>query len=99
MPDDLDMRRRRALWRAQHRGTRELDLIIGGYAEQNLATMDVNQLQQFETLLVQQEPQLQRWLLAQEKALDVAPEVSALVDTIRKFHGLDVVPSNEPSAG
>ena len=33
MPDDLEMRRRRAAYRASHRGTKEMDIILGRYAE------------------------------------------------------------------
>ena len=29
MPDDLEMRRRRAAYRASHRGTKEMDIILG----------------------------------------------------------------------
>jgi len=89
MPDDLETRQRRALWRAHHRGTKELDLLIGGYANQHLAGMDADQLTTFETLLVEQEPVLQRWLLAPVCAPDVSQNLMELVVTIRQFHGLD----------
>lgn len=89
MPDDLELRRRRALWRAHHRGTKELDLLIGGYADTHLASMNVEDLTTFEDLLVEQEPVLQRWLLAPLHPDDVAPEIASLVGAIRQFHGLD----------
>ncbi len=89
MPEDLETRRRRALWRARHRGTKELDFLIGGYANSHLATMNAEQLTTFENLLVQQEPVLQGWLLAPGRSDDVAPELSTLVGVIRQFHGLD----------
>ena len=42
MPDnDLAMRRRRALYRATHRGSKELDFLLGRYAEQTVETMSV----------------------------------------------------------
>lgn len=89
MSEDLETRRRRALWRAHHRGTKELDLLIGGYASSYVASMDIEELADFEDLLVRQEPELQRWLLAPQPPKDVAPEVETLVGAIRKFHGLD----------
>ncbi len=99
MPDDLDTRQRRALWRAHHRGTKELDLLIGGYADHRLATMDADQLTTFEVLLVEQEPVLQRWLLAPDCAQDVAQDVSALVASIRQFHGLDDESGDDRNVG
>jgi len=89
MPDDLELRRRRALWRAHHRGTKELDLLIGGYANTHLASMNGEDLTTFECLLVEQEPVLQRWLLAPTHPDDVEPEIAPLVSAIRQFHGLD----------
>lgn len=97
MPEDLDKRRRRALWRAHHRGTKELDLLIGGFATSHISSMDTEQLADFETLLMRQEPELQRWLLSSEPSDDVAPEACDLVAAIRMFHGLD--PSGEHNVG
>ena len=89
MPEDLETRRRRARWRAHHRGTKELDLLIGRYADMHLATMGEPQLTIFEDLLVQQEPVLQRWLLDAELPDDVAPQIRDVVLAIRVLHGLD----------
>ncbi len=38
--DGLEIRRKRALYRANHRGTKELDLILGRYASERLPAMD-----------------------------------------------------------
>jgi antitoxin CptB len=46
-----DPRRKRLLFRAWHRGTREADLILGSFAEQHLAGFDEAQLDRFEALL------------------------------------------------
>ncbi|MGQ0672103.1 MAG: FAD assembly factor SdhE [Hyphomicrobium sp.] len=86
MIDTTESRRRRAAWRAGHRGTKELDLMIGRFAEARLATMDERQLSAFEALLVAEEPDLQRWLLAPDMPTDAA--FSGLVSDIRRFHGL-----------
>lgn len=90
MPEDLDNRRRRAYWRAHHRGTKELDLMIGGYADRYLADMSLDQLTQFERLLDEHEPVLQTWLLAPERPTDVAEPIASMVIAIRDFHGLSV---------
>lgn len=64
--EDLSMRRRRLRYRAWHRGTRELDLIIGPFADAVTDSMDGAELDRFERLLSGEETDLQAWLLGQE---------------------------------
>lgn len=87
MSEDLDTRRRKAAWRANHRGTKELDLLIGGYANAHLATMSEDGLARFEVFLASEEPELQSWLLAPEPARAVAH--ADIINAIRAHHGLD----------
>jgi antitoxin CptB len=85
--DDLDMRRRRAAWRAAHRGTKELDLLVGRYAEARLSGMSGAELARFEDFLAASEPELQAWLLAPLSEAADGP-FADLVAEIRSFHGL-----------
>ena len=51
-PDpSLDLIRRRIRLRAWRRGMREMDLILGGFADARLDTLDGAELAQFEALL------------------------------------------------
>lgn len=86
MSADLDLRRRRAAWRAAHRGTKELDLLVGGYADAHLAKMTEPDLQRFEALLAVTDPDLQRWLL--DPVPEAPTEHAGLVSAMRTFHGL-----------
>ena len=47
----LDERRRRILFRAWRRGMREMDLVMGQFADMNLPTMSEAELDEFERLL------------------------------------------------
>lgn len=85
-PDDLEYRRRRALWRATHRGTRELDLLIGAYAHATLGSMTAVELARFEDFLLQQETELQALLLSPVSARDVP--FADIVNAVRAFHGM-----------
>ncbi|MFQ3595299.1 MAG: succinate dehydrogenase assembly factor 2 [Sphingomonadaceae bacterium] len=58
---DLDVRRKRALWRANHRGTKEADLVIGGFAARHLESMDEPALAWFELLLEEQDVDILAW--------------------------------------
>ncbi|HQZ12044.1 MAG TPA: succinate dehydrogenase assembly factor 2 [Devosia sp.] len=64
--EDLSMRRRRLKYRAAHRGTRELDMLIGVFAEAKADVMDAGELDRLERLLDEGETELQAWLLGQE---------------------------------
>jgi antitoxin CptB len=56
--DGLDSRRKRLLYRAWRRGTRELDLITGRFADAYLAAMSSAELDQFEAILNAPDPDL-----------------------------------------
>ena len=60
---ETELRRRRLLWRAMHRGLRELDLIIGGFAQQRLPAMSERELVEFEAIVATPDSDLQDWLL------------------------------------
>ena len=49
--DDAEIRRKRLLFRCWHRGTQEIDLIFGRFAENSLAGLGTRQLDRFEALL------------------------------------------------
>src|SRR5258706_6916864 len=56
--DGLDPRRRRLLFRSWHRGTREMDLILGRFAERHLAVLDRARLARYPRLLENTHPHL-----------------------------------------
>lgn len=57
----LDARRKRLLFRAAHRGTKEADFVIGGFAEARLADLTDAQLDAFEALLEVDDDVLMLW--------------------------------------
>ena len=64
--EDLSMRLRRLRYRAWHRGTKEMDLLLGPYADARLGGMEVAELDRFETLLEEADTDLLKWLMGQE---------------------------------
>lgn len=62
-PDPLDARRRRLIWRASHRGMKEIDLIVGTYARREAKTMDEAAIAAFEALLGNTDADLYDWLV------------------------------------
>ncbi len=61
-PQDLDPRRRRLLFRAMHRGTKEADLMIGGFVTRNVASFTEAELSEIEALLEHWDVDLADWL-------------------------------------
>jgi antitoxin CptB len=57
------MRLRRLRYRAWHRGTREMDLILGPYADARLDAMSAAELDRFEALLEELDTDLFDWLM------------------------------------
>ena len=56
--DGLDDRRKRLLFRCWHRGTREMDLILGRFADAEIATLVDDELGQLERLIDMPDPDL-----------------------------------------
>src|ERR1700736_6613852 len=49
--EGLDLRRRKLLFRAWHRGMREMDLIMGGFADVRVGALSERELTEFERLI------------------------------------------------
>jgi antitoxin CptB len=80
-----DSRIKRALYRAHHRGTKELDLILGRFADAELAGFSAEDLTDFESLLALPDPDIDQWV----KGAESPPGVAPLIARIRRFHRLE----------
>jgi antitoxin CptB len=87
MTDDVESRRRRAAFRATHRGNKEMDWLIGRFARARLAAMSPEALTAFERLLFVPDPHLYDMIMHPEAA--PAGEHALLVAELRTFHGLE----------
>src|SRR3954471_149592 len=63
--EGLDERRRRLLFRAWHRGMREVDLITGRFADAHISTLTDREVDAFEHLMDVPEPDLLNWIMGQ----------------------------------
>jgi antitoxin CptB len=59
---DLDVRRRQILFRAWHRGMREMDLIMGRFADAHIGTLSEAELAEFERLIEVTDRDLLGWI-------------------------------------
>jgi antitoxin CptB len=86
MTDDMEIRRRRAAYRASHRGTKEMDFILGRYAEAHLADMTPAELADFERFLATPDPVLTEWFSQGSRPDE--PAFDDLIAALRAYHGL-----------
>ena len=63
--EDIAMRRKKLRYRAWHRGTKEMDLILGPFADAHADAMDGAQLDRLEALMSEEDPPLLTWVMGQ----------------------------------
>ena len=64
--EGLDVRRRRLLFRSRHRGIREMDLLLGPFADARLKNMTESELDEYEGWLDIPDQQIFAWLTGAE---------------------------------
>ncbi|NBX65447.1 MAG: succinate dehydrogenase assembly factor 2 [Proteobacteria bacterium] len=57
----IEERRRMLIFRSWHRGTREMDMLMGTFADAHVPNMDKTALDEYEQLLTCQDPDLYDW--------------------------------------
>ncbi|MHC5307300.1 FAD assembly factor SdhE [Bartonella sp. LJL80] len=58
----LDTRRRKLVFRAWHRGIREMDLVLGQYVDAHVTTMDEETIDQLEFIMSFEDRDLLTWV-------------------------------------
>jgi antitoxin CptB len=79
---DHDIRIKRLRFRAWHRGTREADLMIGGFFDAHHAAWSAAELDWFEALIEEQDVDIMGWAIG---SIPCPPQWdSAMMATMRK---------------
>ena len=84
---DLDPRRRRVLFRSWHRGLREMDLIMGRFADAEIGSLSEAELAEFERLIEVPDADLFAWISGDAATPDNYD--SALFRRLKAFHTHD----------
>ena len=66
MPSDPDLKR--LAWRAHHRGTKEADLMIGGFFDAHHQQWDSRERELFSAMLDEQDVDIMAWALGTAEA-------------------------------
>lgn len=64
--EDIAIRRKRLRYRAWHRGTREMDLVLGPFADAHFEQFGPAELDRIETLMNEEDTDLLKWVMGQE---------------------------------
>ena len=84
--ENIDARRKRALFRSSHRGMQETDLLLGAFARRHPEELSEEQVQRFEVLLEEIDNDLFDWITGKKMvpaALD--HDVMRLLQNFRKI--------------
>ena len=65
MTETAEARLKRMRMRAWRRGTKEMDLVLGPFADAHLARMDAATLDAFDAILAENDQDLIQWVLGQ----------------------------------
>lgn len=86
-PIDPEIRLRRLKFRSWHRGIKEMDLILGHFADTVLPTLAPDEIDQYEALIEIEDTSLYNWVTGREKT---PPEHDTpLFARIRSFNHLE----------
>jgi len=77
-----EARLKRMVMRSWRRGTKEMDLVLGPYAQTHLAGMTLAELDAYDALLAENDQDLMAWMLGQKPA---AAAHAPLIATLRVF--------------
>lgn len=81
---DIDRQRRRLHFRSWHRGTKEMDHLLGRFSDAHLETLSADHLAAYVALLEESDPDLYNWITGRESAPDHISD--ALIELMKTFH-------------
>ncbi|WP_062222517.1 FAD assembly factor SdhE [Aureimonas sp. D3] len=84
---DLEPRRRKALFRSWHRGTREMDLVLGRFADAEIGSLSDHDLTIYEHLMEAPDRDLFSWLTGTQET--PANYDTPVFQRIKSFYALN----------
>lgn len=79
-------RLKRVRMRSWRRGIKEMDIILGGFADERLDQLNAADLDAYEAMLNENDQDLYKWVSG---ALPMPPEHSAILSLVGDFHKIE----------
>ena len=86
MTEALENLRKKLIFRSWHRGTREMDLMMGKFADATLPNYTAAQLEAYEALMHENDPDIYNWITLQEALPETVQNNSALKELIAFYN-------------
>ncbi|NHF71767.1 succinate dehydrogenase assembly factor 2 [Paracoccus xiamenensis] len=84
--ENPEIRLKRLQMRSWRRGMKEMDLILGPFADSQLADLSEDLMAQYEQVMGENDQDLYRWIMARSRGQAEGPaEISAVLDVISAF--------------
>ncbi len=81
-----EIRLKRLQMRSWRRGMKEMDLILGPFADSQLAALPEDLMAQYEQVMGENDQDLYRWIMARSRGQAEGPgEISGVLDVIAAF--------------
>ena len=78
--EDHETRLKRLRLRSWHRGIKEMDLILGGFADTEMVKLNAQELDEHEIMMSENDHDLYQWVSGQSK---VPLEIASAIERIR----------------
>lgn len=86
MTEALEHLRKKLIFRSWHRGTKEMDLMMGRFADAVLPGYGQAQLDAYDALMHENDPDLYNWITLKETLPDYIKDNSALLELIAFYN-------------
>lgn len=83
---DLTKAQKRTIYRAEHRGTKEMDWLLGRFVKAQVTHFNETEHENLDCLLEISDRVLEGWIMGKDN--DITPEFCKLIDQIKQFHDL-----------
>lgn len=77
----IENKRKRLIFRSYHRGTKEMDLVLGSFASAHVLGFTAEELSEYDSLLCENDPDLYNWITNKEDA----PEDVSVLSVFQKL--------------
>ena len=65
--ESLTNKRKRLIFRSEHRGTKEMDLLLGSFARRHIESFCEHELELYDAILQENDPNLYNWITGKEE--------------------------------